>query len=353
MPSTRASGPSSRRRKRRRVDAAALLIAAHVLVLLAGPLAPYHPAAQHREAPWAPPTRIHFFDAGGGFHPRPFVYARTADPGAAGEYVEDRGRAFPIRFFVRGEPYALGPWTFERRLFGVEAPARIFLLGTDGLGRDQLARLLHGGRVSLFAGLLAAAVALSLGTLLGSLSGFYGGRVDALLMRMTELVMVLPWLYLLLAVRAFLPLELPPLRAFVLVVTVIGLIGWAPPARLFRGVALSAREREYVQAARGFGAGDRYLLVRHILPQVRTLALTQAAILAPRYILAEVTLSFLGLGIGEPVPSWGNLLAELQHYSVLASYWWMAAPAVALVGVFLLYQRVASGLAPDATIELH
>ncbi len=329
-------------------------MAAHALVLLAGPLSPYDPAAQHREAPWAPPTRIHFFDAEGGFHPRPFVYALSAAPGAPGGYAEDRTRRVPIRFLVRGEPYRLfGLWTAERRLFGVEEPARIFLLGSDGFGRDQLSRLLHGGRVSLFAGLLATAVALALGMLLGSLSGYYGGRVDALLMRLTELVMVLPWLYLLLAVRAFLPLELPPTRAFLLVVTVIGLIGWAPPARLFRGVALSAREREYVQAARGFGAGDRYLLVRHILPQVRSLALTQAAILIPRYILAEITLSFLGLGIGEPAASWGSLLAELQHYSVLASYWWMGAPAVALVAVFLLYQRVASALAPDATIELH
>ncbi len=334
--------------------AAAFLVAVHALIFLAGPLSPYDPKTQHRDTPWAPPTRIHFFDEGGRFHLRPFVHPLAADPDAPGGYVEQRDRAVPIRFFVRGEPYRLfGLLTAERRLFGVEPPARIFLLGTDGFGRDQLTRLLHGGRVSLLAGLLATAVALVLGMLLGSLSGFYGGRVDAALMRMTELVMVLPWLYLLLAVRAFLPLELAPLRAFLLVVGVIGLIGWAPPARLFRGVVLSAREREYVRAARGFGAGDGYLLVRHILPQIRGLALTQAAILIPRYILAEVTLSFLGLGIGEPVPSWGNLLGELQQYSVLASYWWMGSPAVSLIAVFLLYQAVASRLAPDARIELH
>ena len=119
---------------------------------------------------------------------------------------------------------------------------------------------------------------------------------------------------------------------------------WARPARLVRGVVLSARERNYVLAARGFGAGDLYLIRRHIAPQTFGLVLTQAALLVPQYILAEVTLSFLGLGVGEPVPSWGNMLAALQQYHVLSSYWWMWLPGLALVPVFLAYFALAEAL---------
>ena len=127
------------------------------------------------------------------------------------------------------------------------------------------------------------------------------------------------------------PLHIEPAQAFLLVLVVIGLIGWARPARLIRGVVLSARVRDYVVAARCLGASDVYLLRRHVLPQVLGIVLTQAALLAPQYILAEVTLSFFGLGVGEPVPSWGNMLASLQRYHVLSSYWWMFVPGMALI----------------------
>ncbi len=129
-----------------------------------------------------------------------------------------------------------------------------------------------------------------------------------------------------------------------MLVLVIGMVGWARPARLIRGVLLSAKERNYVLAARGFGASDFYLLRRHVLPEAYGLLLTQAALLAPQYILAEVTLSFLGLGVGEPVPSWGNMLASLQKYYVLTSYWWMFVPGLALVSVFLLYYQLCKVL---------
>ena len=139
-------------------------------------------------------------------------------------------------------------------------------------------------------------------------------------------------------------MHISPTVAFFLLVVVIGTVGWARPARLIRGVVLSARERKYVLAARGFGASDFYLLRRHILPQTMGVFLTQAALLIPQYILAEVTLSFLGLGVGEPVPSWGNMLGSLQQYHILASYWWMLAPALVLVPVFWGYQVLADFL---------
>jgi peptide/nickel transport system permease protein len=139
-------------------------------------------------------------------------------------------------------------------------------------------------------------------------------------------------------------LQIEPAQAFLMILTVIGLIGWARPARLIRGVVLSAKLRDYVVAARGLGASNAYLLRRHVLPQVLGIALTQAAVLTPQYILAEVTMSFFGLGVGEPVPSWGNMLAVLQRYDVLSSYWWMFVPGLALVPVFLLYYVLADAL---------
>lgn len=314
----------------------AVLLGLHTLVLTASFFAPYDPAAHNRDLPFAPPTPIHFFDSEGNLR-RPFIYPLAPRQGTFGVYEEDRSRPVPVQLLVRSDPHRL-------RLFGVEESARIFLLGSDDFGRDVFSRLLYGGRISLFSGLLAAALSLGLGLLLGSLAGFYGSRLDDLIMRGAELFLALPWLYLLFAARAFLPLHISPTQAFFLLVLVIGLTGWARPARLIRGVVLSARERNYVQAARGFGASDLYLLRRHVLPQTFGVLLTQAALLIPLFILAEVTLSFLGLGVGEPVPSWGNMLAGLQKYYVLASYPWMFAPALALIPVFLVYYKLADTL---------
>lgn len=313
----------------------------HFLVLCAGFFAPYDFSTQNREAPFARPTRLHFVDARGQFHVRPFVYG-CLDGQLTCE--NEQSQIFPIRFligFTAQERYSGG---FASHLFGVDRPGQIFLMGTDSLGRDQFSRFLYGGRVSLLAGWIAAGISLLLGAFVGTIAGFYGKTLDQLLMRGGEVFLALPWLYLLFAVRAFLPLQIAPARAFLLVVAIIGLVGWARPARLVRGVILSAKQRNYVIAARGFGASEIYLLRRHILPQVIGLLLTQAALLVPQFILAEVTLSFLGLGVGEPTPSWGNLLASLQQYHVLASYWWMYLPALALIPLFLGYQLLAETL---------
>jgi len=159
-----------------------------------------------------------------------------------------------------------------------------------------------------------------------------------------ELFLSLPWFYFLIAVRAFLPLHLSPAETFLLLICVIGLIGWARPARLVRGVVLSARTRNFVSAAQGFGATDLYLLRRHIFPETFGLLLTQAALLVPQYVAAEATLSFFGLGVSEPVPSWGNMLSTLQQYNVLVSYGWLLAPAGALVVTSVIYWLLADAL---------
>ena len=322
----------------------ALLGALHGVVVCAGFFAPYDPEEQVRTRPYVPPMRIHFVDARGSIHLRPFVYDIRPREGAFDEYEEDTGRTLHLQFFVRGAPYRLlGILPGRLHLFGA-GDARVYLFGGDGYGRDLLSRILAGGQISLLAGLLAAGLALCFGSSIGATAGYFGGLTDDVLMRGAELFLALPWLYLLFALRAFLPLAVSPLEAFLLVIAVIGTVGWARPARLVRGVVLSAKERDFVRAARGFGASGAYLLRKHILPQTASVVLTQAAILVPQYVLAEVTLSFLGLGVPEPVPSWGNLLANLQQYSVLASYWWMYLPAAAMVPFFLGYLGLASAL---------
>jgi peptide/nickel transport system permease protein len=330
---------------RRPLLAAGFLAVLHGAVLAAGFLAPYDPAEQTRTLPFAPPTRLHFVDGKGRLFLRPFVYAMVERDTRIGVYDEDRSRRYTLRLLVPGSPYRLaGILPARLHLFGVDEPARLFLLGSDGLGRDQLSRLLHGGRISLFAGLLAASLSLGTGFVLGTLAGYYGRWVDTAVMRGAEVFLALPWLYLLFAVRAFLPLHVPAGQSFLLLVALIGLVDWARPARLVRGVVLSARERDFVLAARGFGAGDAYLIRRHVAPQALGVLFTQAALLIPQYILAEVSLSFLGLGVAEPVPSWGNMLAALREYHVLASYGWMWLPGAALVPVFFAYHAVADAL---------
>jgi peptide/nickel transport system permease protein len=314
------------------------LAALHAAALLAGYLAPYPYAEQHRDYPYAPPARLHFEDASGRFHPRPFVYGLA--PGSApGTWREDPSHAWPVRFFAAGAG--------GRRLLGVDAPGVLFLLGSDAYGRDILSRLLYGGRVSLATGLAAALVSLCLGMLFGTIAGFFGGWPDRILMRGAELFMALPWLYLLLAARAFLPLHIGTLQTFLLLILIIGGVGWVRPARLVRGVVLSARERGFVLAARGFGASAPYVIRRHILPLELPVVLTQATILIPQYILAEVTLSFLGLGVGEPVPSWGNMLADARQYHAVVSHAWMLAPGLAAVPVLLGYLVLADVFLDD------
>jgi peptide/nickel transport system permease protein len=324
------------------------LVLLHGIIGCAGFFAPYDPAEQDRERPYFPPMKIHLVDMAGHFHFRPFFYPMQLREGSFEQSEERAEHPIPLRFFVTGSPYRLlGIVPSNLHLFGAEA-SRFYALGSDAYGRDQLSRILYGGQISLLAGLLGAGLTLTIGVAIGATAGYFGGWRDGLLMRVAELFVALPWLYLLFALRAFLPLSVSPLQAFFLIVVVVGAVGWARPARLVRGIVLSAKEREFVRAARGFGATDGYLLRRHILPETSSVILTQAAILVPQFVLAEMTLSFLGLGVPEPVPSWGSLLASLQQYSVLVSYWWMYLPALAIVPFFLGYLGLASALQEGA-----
>jgi peptide/nickel transport system permease protein len=244
----------------------------------------------------------------------------------------------------------LAPYAPDRQFRG-EAwtpPNSRFLLGTDGLGRDQFSRLLHGARTSLVAGTAAAAFAVLLGGLLGAVAALSEGWLDALLMRAADLFLAIPWTYALLAVRAVLPLDLSPAWTFAAMMLVLGLVGWARPARLTRGIVLSARSSEYVHAARAFGASRAYILLRHLLPEARSALTVHFVLAAPQFLTAEATLSFLGLGFPESHPSWGNLLAALTRLHVLVEYWWMFAPALIFVALMACYHTVGRGFEVQA-----
>jgi peptide/nickel transport system permease protein len=316
-----------------------LVVVINAVMLAAGFVSPYHYERQDRESPLSPPTRIHFFDQHHRFHWRPFVYGHQAERAEFAAARENQEVVFPIYFFVPGTEYRLfGLLPARTHLFGVGPGGRIFVLGTDGVGRDQFSRLLYGGQMSLFTGVMAAGLAVGTGLVLGTLAGFYGKWLDDMLMRGAEAFLAIPWLYLLLAIRAVLPLHLNARSVFLLLMCVSGLIGWARPARIVRGVVLRGREREYVLAARGFGATELYVLRTHILPQAYAVAATQLALYIPQFITSEVVLSFFGLGVSEPVPSWGNMLAQLRSLFVLESCWWMLSPAVVLVFVLITFE---------------
>src|SRR5271163_82512 len=199
----------------------------HGVVGCAGFFAPYDPGEQSRDNAFAAPTRIHLVDSRGLFHFRPFFYESHVNDNSLEQIAEDATKSVPLQFFTTGARYRLlGLIPCRVHLFSAES-GRVYLLGSDGYGRDQFSRILYGGQISLLAGLLGASLTLLIGLAIGTAAGFYGGWRDSLLMRLAELFAVLPWLYLLFALRAFLPLGVGALEAFFLVIVVIGTVGWA------------------------------------------------------------------------------------------------------------------------------
>jgi len=311
-------------------------------------LAPYDYRAQSRGEPQAPPAALRFRDAQGTWRLRPVVSPRRLVDPLSRSYVEEAGRAYPLELFARGYSYRLcGIWVTDRHLFGVrgeaEAP-RVYLLGTDGLGRDRLSRLIIGSRFSLLVGPLATALASLIGILLGCFAGYGGRWADAALMRAADVVMALPTLVFILAARAAFPPELPPARAAALLVTILVALGWAEMARLTRGLVLELREREFVQAAVSLGASPARILLGHILPNAARQLTAQALLVLPAFLLAETALSFLGVGVQEPEASWGSLLAAAADTTLLARGHALAllAPALA-IALFVLGVRLLGG----------
>ncbi|MCR4404144.1 MAG: ABC transporter permease [Candidatus Acetothermia bacterium] len=341
------------RRQRLGLLGGLVLLMLALVVAFAGFFSPYDPQTQHRQFPYVPPMlgRLHFRDEEG-FHLRPFVYGleRVRDPFALDwVYVEDKSEKYPVYLFVRGEEYRLlGLFKTDIHLFGTgtegDSPGQLFLLGTDKLGRDLLARVLAGGQISLGLGLLVVLVCLVVGVLIGGFSGYYGGAVDTLLQRSVEVVMSIPRLALLLALSAALPPELPATTRFWGIAVVLALVGWAPLARVIRGQFLRYREEEFILAARANGSGSGRIIFRHILPNTFSYLIVAATLTAPALIILESILSFFNFGIQEPLISWGMLLQEAQSVFQLQFHPWLLLPAGCIVLVVLAFNFLGDAL---------
>lgn len=217
----------------------------------------------------------------------------------------------------------------QYREFANAPPGGGFLLGTDEFGRDFFSRLLYAGRWSLLSGLVATALSLAFGALFGLAAAGGPPIAESLILWFADLFMSLPWLYLLFAVRGLMPLSLPPEAALLAVIALVGFAGWAAPARLIRSAAKGVLAMDYVRASRAFGASRFHILARHVLPALGPVIAPQIFILLPRYVLAESALSFLGLGLGEPTPTWGSLLASArQAIATGGLHWWHLTPAL-------------------------
>jgi peptide/nickel transport system permease protein len=316
-----------------------ILILLYGLALFAPFFAPYGPYEMDRERFFHPPQPLRWVDGEGRFHAWPFVHPTSIVPGGRFEYREDRTRRLPLRLFARGTPYRLlGAFPTDRHLFGLERPARVYLLGADASGRDVLSRLLFGAQVSLTVGLLGIAISFTIGMMLGGISGYFGGWVDAAIMRTTELLLTIPTLYLLIALRGIFPDDLASQQIYLGVILILAFIGWAALARIIRGMVLSIRRQEYIAAAEALGAGRLRIIVRHILPNTLSFVIVAATVSIPGYILGEVVLSFIGLGVQEPDASWGNMLTQARSISVLTSApWILFAPGTAIFMTVLAF----------------
>jgi len=298
---------------------AGLLMFFCLIAVLADLLAPYDYSSLSRREPLAPPTTIRFRDAQGRWHARPFIYARRLIDPATQSYEEITDSAYPLELFIRGYSYEF-LWLFPTNLHlfgtragpGVEAP-RLYLLGADKFGRDRLSRLLMATRYSLLIGPIGALLASALGVLIGGVAGYVKGWTDVVLMRAADVMLALPTLVLILAMRATFPPGLPPADAIKLLLILFVMLGWAEMARLARGLTMELRQREYVTAAVSLGCSPARVILRHILPSAALSLAAQALLILPAFLLAETALSFLGVGMQEPEASWGSLLAAVDR----------------------------------------
>lgn len=343
----------------------AVLIIMYLTALFAGFLAPYG-INEYRRLPVAafrPPTQIHWTNPETGRLTRPFVYDVNEERHPVTRqrvYVEDTSQPYPIKFFVR-RPEAsykvLGLFESDLHLFGVDDPARVFLWGTNNLGKDVFSRVLYGGQVSLTIGILAVWVAFFLGLLMGGLAGFYGGFIDDLIMRLVEVFAAIPSLFLLIVLASLLRdprnplaqaigLQMTSAETFLLTVAVLGLVGWGGLARIIRGLILSTREMDYAAAAKALGASESRVLWRHLLPSTASYVIVDLTLSIPGFILAETGLSFLGLGPSElDTSSWGLLLRDGTARGISIQFVpWLLIPGIPIFLAVLCWNLLGDGL---------
>ena len=261
------------------------------------------------------------------------------------EYSPDRQRIVPLRFFCRSDEYRMwGLFSSDRHLFCGADGARVYLLGTDRLGRDMLSRIIYGARISLTIGLIGVAFSFALGISIGGAAGYFGGWVDYSVQRVIEVLQSIPTIPLWLALSAIMPVTWSPLAVYFGITIILGLLDWTGLARAVRSKLLALREEEYVLAAQLMGASPGRIIARHLIPSFYSHLIASATIAVPAMILGETALSFLGLGLRPPITSWGVLLNEAQNISVVVLYPWLMLPVVPVVIVIIAFNFMGDGL---------
>lgn len=351
---------------------AVVLLVLYVAVFAADFVAPYDPYESQPNGSLLPPTQIYWRNQAGQFI-GPHVYPTTQGPvdleTGDRKLIVNRQQPSPLRLFVRGWDYQFLqlrlplPTRFSLRnpqmeevelfpgirsnwhLFGAAGPGTINVLGTDEQARDEFSRLLFGGRISLTIGLIGVAISFPLGMLIGGISGYFGNFTDTFLMRLVEVLMIIPSIYLLVALAAVLPPGLSSAERFFLIVLITSFVSWSGLARVIRGQVLSLKEQTFVQAAQAMGGGSLYIIIRHILPQTATYVIISATLSIPSFIVAESVLSLIGLGIQQPDPSWGNLLSSATNASILVLQPWLIwPPALMIILTVLAFNLLGDGL---------
>lgn len=312
-------------------------------LLFADFIAPYTKDFSDRTMAYVPPSKIFTIDENGKFSmPYTYNYKREFD---AQElkivYTLDRSQKHYVKFFAKGQKYKfLGLIPMKRHLVTTDESGRLYLLGTDINGRDVFSRILFGGRISMTIGFLALFVLFPIGLLYGGIAGYFGGKTDMIMMRFAEAVMSIPSFYLLIILASILPSGMTSVQRFMLIVVILALIGWAGFARVVRGMVLSIKNQEYIQAAKSIGASRLRIIVKHILPQTTSFVIVAMTLSVPSYILSESGLSFLGLGIQQPDASWGNMLKEAQEYTNIIYRPWLLTPGFLIFIAVLAFNLI-------------
>lgn len=324
-----------------------LVALVYLVALLVEFLAPFPSDQINSQYLYAPPQKLHFIDREGKWGLHIYGYTSEIEPEALRRiFVINLEDKIPVGLFVKGYSYKLlGLFPCARHLIGPLDPEQpMYLLGADRLGRDLFSRLIVGTRVSMSIGLIGVALSLVLGILLGGVSGYYGGMVDNFIQRLIEFLRSIPSIPLWLGLTALLPLHWPALRVYFAITVILSLIGWTSLARVVRGRFLSLREEDFVTAARLDGQSEIGIILSQMLPAFTSHIIASITLAIPGMILAETSLSFLGLGLREPVVSWGVLLQDAQDIRSIATAPWLLIPAIAVVLTVLALNFLGDGL---------
>ncbi|MFM7584598.1 MAG: ABC transporter permease [Caldilinea sp.] len=335
------------RRNKVAIAGGLVVVGLFVLAIFADFFSPYDPIELNMRDSFRPPTRVHFIDAAGRFHFQPFVYKSQQKLNAdmSSSWVEDTTVRYPVNFFVRSWEYKLlGLFSTDLHLYGAAGDAKIFLLGTDRFGRDVFGRASVAGRISLTMALFGTLISVFVGAVVGVFSGYYGGAVDNWTQRFVEFVQSFPQLPLWMALAAVIPITWDQFAVFVTMSFIFALLSWTLLAREVRGKVLSLRETDFVLAAREMGASDSRIMFQHLLPNTFSHIIVVLTLTIPTIILAESFLSFLGIGIQEPLVSWGTMMREAQTIQTLGFNPWIAASVLFIVTAVLGFNFLGDGL---------